>query len=386
MAQRDLPALLGALAIGLVVGLGVWWWLGAHGRDTGGYASADWATRFGATAHFSAFAFRDRNRDGVLDLGDRPMAGVAVEMTSPRGRTHVERSNQTGFVNFDMSGGWPLAPIRGPGERRFRTLVPPGWSVTSGNAEQTCEFEELPGSPSGLIARNPTRPVGLAPDLSIGGRVETGAGPVTAQGPTGALVQVAVDPGGSFAIPAAPGSWRLRAGGGPWREVAVADVPLRLSALGGPASRPPAAREVVVDFESATTQTWKIRAGLGGVDWFYLNAIEAVPARGPGYVNTLGSGRYVAYSSSGHPVTISRRGGFDFVGGYFGVGWADAEGEILRIEARRGGAVVGAEELRLSALGPVWFDADYRAIDELRLSTAHYWQFVTDDLILRLDD
>ena len=79
-------------------------------------------------------------------------------------------------------------------------------------------------------------------------------------------------------------------------------------------------------------------------------------------------------------MTISRAGGFDFLGAYFGVGARDAEGERLRIQAFRGESTVAEDELRLSSLGPVWFDAAFHGIDRLVLTTSHYWQLVVDDM------
>jgi len=40
----------------------------------------------------------------------------------------------------------------------------------------------------------------------------------------------------------------------------------------------------------------------------------------------------------------------------------------------------GLQALALSAFEPVWFDADFRGVTRIELSTRHYWQFVTDDL------
>ena len=72
------------------------------------------------------------------------------------------------------------------------------------------------------------------------------------------------------------------------------------------------------------------------------------------------------------------------MGAYFGVAWERAEGETLIVEGWREGGSVYRDEVALSHLGPVWLQADYRGIDELRLSTLHYWQFTTDDMLFRL--
>jgi len=329
------------------------------------------------------------------------MAGIAVEMTAAGGKTTLERSNLSGFANFPMSHSQRSAVIRSPGTYRFGVIVPPGWSVTSGNALQSVTFASLPGAPADLVAANPTGPVGLAPELAIAGRVclPGGAGRAV---PAPAASAWAVDPGGtraelalaadgSFRLPASPGTWTLgaAASGGArrvGRHVTVRDAPVRAAALVlgqdddeavGRAGR----GTVTVDFESVTgTPVAKIPNGFAGLEWNYLNAIEAVWANGDGYVNTVTSGHYVGYSSSGHPVTISRPGGFDFLGAYFGAAIPDAEGETLRVSAFRAGAMVAEEELRLSSRGPVWFDAGYLGVDRLVLATIHYWQFVADDM------
>ena len=109
---------------------------------------------------------------------------------------------------------------------------------------------------------------------------------------------------------------------------------------------------------------------------------------GPGFVNVLRSGRNVGYNSSGHPVTITPSPGrryFDFVGGWFGVAWPKAEGETLLVEAWRDGQSIAREEMTLFYLGPIWFDADFRQIDRLTLATAHYWQFIAEDMLFRVE-
>ena len=50
----------------------------------------------------------------------------------------------------------------------------------------------------------------------------------------------------------------------------------------------------------------------------------------------------------------------------------------------RGDVLVYEDEITLSDLGPVWFDAEYRDVTRLEMQTKHYWQFVADDMRLRL--
>lgn len=401
--NHKLAAAMFALGVLLVaVDLGRWLMGRAGGPRQPFQPPADWSAPYRGGIHFSGYVFRDRNRSGALDLGDRPLAGIAIEMTGPGGARAVERSNGSGFANFQMSRFQRDAVIREPGVYGFRAIIPAGWTVTTGNAEQNSRFAALPGAPADMISENPTTPVGLAPELFLAGRVVAGrAG--TAWAPAVGASLALTDPGGrpvavelaadgSFRIPALPGLWRLRAAG-PGRmvplerEVLVRDAPVRIAALDlSAAAAPSLAPRAIVDFESITTRGLaKIPSGVAGLDWNYLNAVATEP-HAEGYVNNAGSGDYVGYSSSGHPVTLARAGGFDFYGGYFGAGLPAAEGETLRIAAFRGGVEVAREELRLSALGPMWFDADYRNIERLVFTTLHYWQFVTDDLVLATPD
>jgi hypothetical protein len=55
------------------------------------------------------------------------------------------------------------------------------------------------------------------------------------------------------------------------------------------------------------------------------------------------------------------------------------------VEAWRDGQPIAREELVLSYLGPVWFEADFRQIDRLTLSTAQYWQFIAEDMVFRTE-
>jgi hypothetical protein len=141
----------------------------------------------------------------------------------------------------------------------------------------------------------------------------------------------------------------------------------------------------VVDFEDVTQSIiTKVPDGVAGLNWLNLIAVNNEYYGGEGYINNTVSGKYVAYNTSGYPVTISHEDGFDFYGAYFGVAWQNAEGEILEIRAWRNDQLVAEEEYELSALGPFWFDAGYYNITRLELSTRYYWQFVVDDISVGL--
>jgi hypothetical protein len=329
------------------------------------------------------------------------MAWVAVEMTTPAGGRAIARSNGAGFANFALSRQRRGALIRRPGEYRFRLLVPPGWEVTSRNGEQRSRIEGLAGAPADLVSRHPIRPFGLAPALSLTGRClrrrpdgRLAGAPharVEAEGPGGRSARVEAAGDGTFTIPVVPGRWRLAlraaAETAPLRrELEVRDAPVHVGRL-VLGEEPPAPLEPaeVVDFESITGfDTAKIPSGVAGLEWDYVNVVDAVWPDAPGYVNTLASGRYVAYNSSGFAATLSRRQRFDFHGAYFGAAVPQAHGERLHARAYRGDALVADDEVVLSVLGPVWLAADYRDVDRLVLSTERYWQFAVDDLTVSL--
>lgn len=398
--SHPFATLLLLLGIALIVGdAWRWWsWHQAH-SDRGSYSPrSNLDAPHGGGIHLSGYAFRDLNRDGRLDLGDQPMAWIAFQVKGPGGKRSLVRTNLTGFANFETSLRQRDAVIRRPGDYIFRALVPPGWRVTTGNAVQRVHLDILYGAPADLVAKVPPAPVGLAPRLTLAGRctlrgpdgslVAAAAAEITASGPEGQSISTRVHSDGRFEIPMSPGTWRLlvsNASGaeGLLREITVRDAPVYVAGLVLNEKSPQRAGwPQQFDFDSVTPlNIARIPSGVGGLDWDYLNAIDAISAGGDGYVNTLASGRYVGYSCSGYPVTISRHGGFDFYGAYVGAGLPLAEGETLHAEAFRGGRLVASDDLVLSVLGPVWLDADYRDVDRVILSTRHYWQFAIDDLL-----
>ncbi len=378
-----------------------------HRQKLADYEPRDWNSDHLGKLNISVFAFRDRNRNGRYDMGDMPQASLAVRLTRPDGETRLERSNPNGFTNFSMSLDSKRADVSlADMEYAFEVLVPGGWTVTTDNTQQVTRFAALPGSISGLMAEQPPSVVGLAPDLTVSGRLgETTSGAqvwhttdisLVSIDPNGQRVQRVLNEDRSFSFSVGPGKWRLEIenqtlGEMVSRSFQVDDVPVQLSAIVPGQQQPaPLKARQIQDFEYLQhSKIGKIPGGESGLGWDYLVAVHNQLYGGPGYVNILRSGKMVGYNSSGHPVTIfpEKTGQhFDFVGAYFAAAWPQAEGETLRIEAWRGETQVASEQLSLSYLGPVWFQGDYRGIDKLVLSTAHYWQFVTEDMEFRLAD
>lgn len=356
-----------------------------------------WGPVHSTSANVSHFTFRDVHRSGSWDVDDRPMAGIAVRMLAPDGTQTIRRSNIHGFVNFTNSLSASPVDVRAPGEYVFEVIIPPGWELTSANAIQTGVYESAPESRPGIVVDRVPEPAGLAPILSVEGRVVTseartgtgtgGAPRVEAVTPAGDVVPIVLEPDGSFRFPAHEGAWRVRVRDpdrGDWteREITVGRAPVRMAAIvPGQAYMPRGSVRRVVDFEDVTgSPITKMPNGYAGLRWTNLVPVDNEMYSGEGYVNNTVSGTYVAYNTSGYPVSIEADEPFDFVGGYFGVAWAAAEGELLEVRAWRGQELTADETLILSALGPLWFDADFRGITKLELSTRHHWQFVADDL------
>jgi hypothetical protein len=345
--------------------------------------------RFGdlqeGSLNISVFTFRDLNRNGRYDLGDLPMAGLLVDATSEGLPEVTRRSNGSGFANFEMSATDLRSDIPLAGPYTFSVAVPDGWSVTTGNAVQDTRFVLLPGAPADMFADPPPLPVGLAPDLTISGRVEKGTRSLQATSPDGVTKHIAISDG-QFLLEAAKGTWTLAfdgPSGASARLVNVTSEPVVLAETGRAGS--PAGPNHTVDFEGLVpAEITKVPSGYHGLDWQNFVAAYWKFYNTEGYRNALMSGTFVAYNGSGQPAIVSSEAPFDFVGGFIGLGSLTAEGETLNIRAWRGDELVHQEQLILSALGPVYYQADFNGITRLQFQTAHYWQTIFDDLEFRV--
>lgn len=390
------------------------------------YATRVWEGPNGGSMNLSSFVFRDLDRSGRYDLGDRPHINIAVELTEPDGTTRIVRTNNGGFANFPASLMRDDGLISGPGLHMVRVIPPPGWTVTTDNAVQSLDVSVLEGAPGDLVADGLPDPVGLAPDPAIIGTVSPADdGPlVTATGADGSVVTAEPDVDGAYRLAVSPGRWTVDDGIAA-RTVDVGPVAVVLpgpdllvaadehgsetgaeavagSAVAAEADGPavtvviptlPAAdgvdataggvagEHVTIGFDDllASDSLTKIPLDYHGLGWHNVVAIHN-RFSGQGYINNTMSGEFVAYTSSGHPSTVDSDVPFDFVGTYVGLAWARAEGETLRVRAWRGDQLVHDDALTLSSYGPVYFAADYRAITRLEFSTDHYWQAVLDDL------
>ena len=363
-----------------------------------------WMATNAGSENISLFVFRDRNGNGRYDPGEYPMANVAVNLFRPDGSRVVRRSNRYGFVNFVNSLTIPGVAIGVEGKYHFEVIAPPGWQVTSDNARQTAQFTVRPRTRAGIVADRVPHPIGIAPILRISGRVVARAEGGGLSPVSGALVsassssghsrqETATDDLGKFAFEVESGSWLVQLQSPETnvqvkRKVHVDHAPIHVSAIILDEQIPSEmAVQIPVDFDRVSSvPITKMPTHPRDLEWVNLIVSDNETYRGSGYVNNTVSGNHIGYNSSGYPVTVTRDEPFDFVGAYFGVAWPQAEGETLDVRAWRDEQLVGEEVLSLSAMGPFWFEADYRRITRIEFATRHFWQFVMDEPVFRFPD
>lgn len=351
--------------------------------------------------NISNYIYNDLNRNGIYDVGDRPMMKIVVKMTRPDGSWVIRRSNLNGFANFRHSLTADNVEVKEPGEYTFEVIVPDGWEVTSNNKIQVRTYIEAPKARPGIVINKVPEPVGIAPILTVSGTVKVieTRGSVTKAAPNDVIIQatspvgkkrfIMLEEDGSFSFIGEPGIWKITFESDALnksyeRVIELGNAPVKMSSvlLGDEEIKEKKQIQHLVDFEDITDSfIQKVPNGIAGLNWSNMVVVDNNHYKGEGYKNGTISGNFVGYNSSGHPVKIALEDGFDFYGGYFSVAWLNTgEGETLEVRAWRGEELVVEEEYILSAIGPFWLDADYREITKLELSTKHYWQFVVDDL------
>ena len=337
--------------------------------------------------NFSSFVYFDLDRDGRYGLNDRPFGAICVRLKQDGQVVASARTNNNGFANFKSSATSSEAPIHKPGLYEFVVSVPSGFTATAGNQIQAAMFTTRPGSISGIGADEMLQPVGLAPDRVISGRLPPDA-KLSAKALAGSSVLDEADYSDliafRYSVPATAEVIEF-ATGSLTRRVPVSAYPVDLGLLDpkrGTADTLQKPR--TIDFDDVTTRGLrKIPSGYAGLNWFNLNVIARDFTKlSQGYVNGNTSGDYVAYTSSGYPVSIYSDTPFDFIGVYLSVAWLKAEGETGIIEVWRGDELIAKDTVTLSALSPVFYSPCLPAITRIRLTTQHYWQMVLDDLII----
>lgn len=344
--------------------------------------------------NISWFVFRDTNRNGIYDMGDRPYAGFPIRLKRSYAKDVEHHSNINGFANFKMSRNPRRGVIHEAGKHEFIALVPDNWEITSGSVTETLQFVERAGSPAGLTAERTLKPLGIAPLPRIEGQLPDwgGAPSLEAIDPDGKAHDVPVREAGAFRLSGRPGTWQLvlksdKSDRRVTRKVEIGYhtrvLPRSFFDAGAPVAQ---SDSLLVDYDDLirTKTVYEIPNGYRGLQWHNWLVTHNLFYEGSGYVNATVSSEFAAYNSSGHPATISREEPFDFVGSYVGVAWPQARQGNVHVKGFRDGELKYHTQLRIGPDSPVYLDANYRNITELRVHADNYWQVILDDSRFRL--
>lgn len=351
------------------------------------------------TWRFTCYAYRDINRSGVFDMGDRPYAKMRIQITRPDGSTVVSRSNINGFTPFIVSKESPEeAAIFETGKYEIQMKPPKGFVSTSKMDRQTVEFVGQTNARGRLVPTSHCQPIGIAPILSVRGKIET------ADGTAPSDIALFVSRGGNAATPVRfgengnfqfvgdNGNWLLEVknGGGETlskREFKIDGLPVHLSTIR--LSKEPASKSAeenkMLGFDDLiiSDTLFEIPSGYGDLGWLNWISTHTQFYRGAGYVNLTTSSEYMAYNSSGLPGLMFRNKPFDFVGTNVGVAWPRGEEEDVIFTAWNGEKMVYQDRVPPSDNGPVHFDANYNNITKLEIRSGNYERVVIDDFLYR---
>jgi hypothetical protein len=342
----------------------------------------DWSMSRG-DLNLSSYLFFDLNENGILDLGDRPLANIAVALRQGENEITVSRSNINGFANFSASSTYANAPLHEPGLYEFVVLVPPGWFTTTNNVDQERELISMPGSNCGVaFMGDMLKPVGLAPTTFIRGTYSGNAAAEVSLTHEGKVIaSKLLAPEERFSWPADTGHYVLKSGDFT-HNVNVDFYPVDIGSIGS--EMPSTATPRRADFEDVvSTGLRKVANGYHGLNWFNLNAMRNDFSNGgSGYTNGTTSGCYILYTSSGHPCEISNDQPFDFLQVNLTNAWPAADGQSMVVEYFRGDDKVREDRVPLSSLCPVTYQPKIANVTKVRMVPEHYWQVVLDDLVV----
>lgn len=347
----------------------------------------------------SCFAYRDVNRDGIFNMGDRPFGALPIRMTRPDGSNVVIRSNISGFANFPVkSGDTEAAAIYGPGDHVARSYPPAGWMLTSDNERQTVSMQQLDGAPGGLMAEAPCVHIGIAPILGFSGSFSAPENAalsdfvLSATHSDGREYDIPFDPEGNFKFAGYRGDWTLtfldeKRNIEYRRTVRLVDAAVVFSHidLGTEADNSDVAEANTVGFDDLvmTNSLFEIPSGYGGLNWNNWIATHNRLYKGAGYVNATVSSEYIAYNSSGLPAVVWSDEPFDFVGTYIGAAWPRGEEKDVVVKAWIGDDLVHEDRLSIYNAGPVYFLANYEGITRLEIVSEIWARIAIDNFSFR---
>ena len=348
----------------------------------------------------SCYVYRDVNMNGVFDMGDKPYGNLWIDLMRPDGSETGIYSNIDGFANFRVSLGDRDAEIFEPGTYWISAVYPPGWDSLSSTHEQEYVFVEKSNVGGKLVPKTTCAPIGVAPILSIGARIVPAPGlevedyKITATGSDGLTHPIAFDLNGNLDMFADRGNWTLEFADPEGKTVysrtvfvEYGSVELSTIDLGKPRDARPKGDVRRLGFDDLLTSDnlFEIPSGYCGLNWRNWIAVHNRFYSGAGYVNLTVSSEYVAYNSSGVPALVWSDKPFDFVGTYIGVAWPRGEEDVVTIKAWRGSELAYSDSLHLTDNGPIFFDADYRQITKLEISSGNYERIVLDDFQYSID-
>ncbi|MCP4318644.1 MAG: hypothetical protein GY789_22260 [Hyphomicrobiales bacterium] len=347
----------------------------------------------------SCYAYRDVNRNGIFDMGDRPYGAMPVEMTHPDGNKTVIPSNIAGFANFVVKLGDPdNADLIEPGDYEARGYPPPGWKLTSDLKVQTLTLERIAGAPGGMFVTETCVPIGVAPILKITGAFspkkdsELGDYKLSIADGQGKTYDLPFDIEGNFEFVGYPGSWTLTFEGGKnnvkyTRAATLSDAAVVLAHidLDSPPGQQGGGEINTLEFDDLTVSDslFEIPSGYGGLNWRNWISAHNRFYKGSGYVNATVSSEYVAYNSSGTPGVVWSEKPFDFIGVYLGAAWPRGAEKDVVIKAWKDDRLVHEDRLRISRAGPVYFSANYTAITMLEINSEIYARIAIDNMSVR---
>lgn len=340
----------------------------------------DWKKPEEGRFALSSFSFLDMNGNGEYDLEDKPLANIPIGLLDEDGEIiEIKHTNIDGYVNFYGSSRREQEhSIREPGTYTLRVFPPQQLKLTTDSLTQHIDVDYLEGSIGGLFAKTNPKISGFKRNLKISGPA-VHAEEVAISSPSGEQYSV-YKSDNRFETVVDKGKVNLKIGGLE-KEITVSDVSIQLSDRALKTSDAMTSN-VTVNFDDLISHKGVLRIpnGYHGLDWNNWVLTEKRFYAAEGYQNGNISGDYVAYNSSGHPASISRKDSFDFIGGYFSVSYGVAEGEGLEIKAYNGDELKYQDVVELSSYAPVYFKADYKGITKIEFKTNHYWQAIADNL------
>jgi len=344
--------------------------------------------RYSDQVNLSHYVYHDRNRNGDYDLGDIPASGIYV-LLHKNGRIHAQsQTNENGYANF-VTSSYPQpdkVDIYDGGEYEFEVIVPNDWQATSENARQPATIVENSERRTGLYLSTYLRPVGIAQNNWLRGKLPNSqAGTVKLYQAQKLVATANAKSGAHFQFDVPEGEYQLRFGNIS-QSVSVEKFPSYIGVLG--ASKKGLdlrAQKILGTFDDLSgIQLYKIPNGYLGLNWKDTNIIRRDFGNGGnlGYANGVVSGEYVAYSTQARSIEFSHPQGFDLESVYLSQAWPKAEGQLVEITAFNGDQLVLKDKIKLSYLGPIKYAPKLANITKLVLNPLNSWQIIMDDLVI----